>query len=109
RVLPVIGLALLGAAVHYATGSAREFRSGLLIVVAIAAVLVIAPVAQDQRGLVDTALAWGPLAWLGAISYGIYLWHWPIFLVLNGERTGWAGPSLFRVPCAATLGGSIVA
>jgi peptidoglycan/LPS O-acetylase OafA/YrhL len=103
RVLPVIGLALLGAATHYASGSAREFRQGLLIAVAIAAVLVIAPVALDQRGPVAAVLAWRPLAWLGTISYGVYLWHWPIFLVLNGERTGWSGLSLFGVRCAATL------
>ncbi len=108
RVLPVVGLVLLGVAVHYATGSAREFRSGLLIVVAVAAVLVIAPVALDQRGPVATVLAWGPLAWLGSISYGVYLWHWPVFLVLNGQRTGWHGLSLFAVRCAATLAVSVV-
>ena len=111
RGLPVIGLVLLGVAVHYATGSAREFRSGLLIVVAVAAVLVIAPVALDQRGPVATVLAWGPLAWLGGISYGVYLWHWPIFLVLNGQRTGWHGLSLFACPVrrhAGGLGGVVV-
>jgi hypothetical protein len=107
-VLPVMGLALLGAAAHYATGSAREFRDGLLIAVALAAVLGIAPVALDQRGPVAAVLAWGPLAWLGTISYGVYLWHWPIFLVLNGERTGWSGLSLFGVRCAATLAVSTV-
>ncbi len=108
RVLPVIGLALLAAATHYATGSAREFREGLLIAVAIAAVLVIAPVALDQRGPVAAVLAWGPLVWLGTISYGVYLWHWPIFLVLNGARTGWSGLSLFGIRFAATLAVSIV-
>jgi hypothetical protein len=108
RVLPVIGLALLGLATHYATGSAHEFNDGLLTAVAIAAVLVIAPVALDQRGPVAAVLAWRPLAWLGTISYGVYLWHWPIFLVLNGERTGWSGLSLFGVRCAATLVVSIV-
>ena len=108
RLLPVIGLVVLAAAAHYATGSAREFRSGLLTAVAVAAVLVIAPVALDQRGPVAAVLAWGPLAWLGTISYGIYLWHWPIFLVLNGERTGWSGLSLFAVRCAATLAVSTV-
>jgi peptidoglycan/LPS O-acetylase OafA/YrhL len=108
RVLPVIGLASLGLATHCATGSAREFHEGLFTGVAIAAVLVIAPVALDQRGPVAAVLAWRPLVWLGTISYGVYLWHWPIFLVVNGERTGWSGLSLFGVRCAATLAVSIV-
>jgi peptidoglycan/LPS O-acetylase OafA/YrhL len=103
RTLPVIGLAGLAAATHYATGSAGEFRHGLLIGVAAAAVLVVAPVALEQRGVIARILALPPLVWLGAISYGVYLWHWPIFLALNGERTGWSGLSLFAARCGATL------
>ena len=103
RILPVIGLAVLAAAAHYATGAASEFRGGLLIIAAMAAVLVVAPVALEQGGPVARALAWRPLVWLGAISYGVYLWHWPIFLALNGERTGWSGWSLFALRCAATI------
>jgi peptidoglycan/LPS O-acetylase OafA/YrhL len=101
--LSVVGVAGLAVLAHYATGTAREFRAGLLIAVAVAAVLVIAPVALDQGSPVARALAWRPLVWLGAISYGVYLWHWPIFLALNGERTGWSGWSLFAVRCAATV------
>ncbi len=81
----------------------RDFRHGLLIVVALAAVLVVAPVALEQRGIVARVLAWRPLVWLGSISYGVYLWHWPIFLALNGERTGWSGVALFAARCAATV------
>ena len=101
--LSVLGLVMLAALAHYATGSPRDFRAGLLIVVAVAAVLVVAPVALDQGGPVARVLAWRPLVWLGAISYGVYLWHWPIFLAINGELTGWSGWPLFAVRCAATL------
>ncbi|OBH59135.1 acyltransferase family protein [Mycobacterium sp. E2479] len=103
RVLPLLGLAGLAAATHYATGAGGEFRHGLLIGVAIAAVIVIAPVALEQRGVVAHALALRPLVGLGTISYGVYLWHWPIFLALNGERTGWSGLPLFAARCGATL------
>jgi peptidoglycan/LPS O-acetylase OafA/YrhL len=101
--LSFVGLAMLVALAHYATGSAHEFRLGLLSVVAVAAVLVVAPVALDQSSPVARALAFRPLVWLGAISYGVYLWHWPIFLALNGERTGWSDWRLFAVRCAATV------
>jgi peptidoglycan/LPS O-acetylase OafA/YrhL len=29
------------------------------------------------------SLAWKPLAWCGLISYGLYLWHVPVLLVLR--------------------------
>lgn len=101
--LSILGLAMLAMLAHYATGSAREFRYGSLALVAVAAVLVVAPAALDQGGPVARVLAFRPLVWLGAISYGVYLWHWPIFLALNGERTGWSDWRLFAVRCAATV------
>jgi peptidoglycan/LPS O-acetylase OafA/YrhL/lysophospholipase L1-like esterase len=103
RIVPIAGLAAVAAGAHYTSGSVTEFHHGLLTATAIAAIAVIAPVALDQRGPVSRVLAWRPLVWLGAISYGVYLWHWPIFLALNGERTGWMGPGLFGARCAATL------
>ncbi len=69
---------------------------------------MIAPVALDQSGPVARVLAVRPLVWLGVISYGVYLWHWPIFLVLNGERTGLSGYALFAVRCVATLTAAVV-
>jgi peptidoglycan/LPS O-acetylase OafA/YrhL/lysophospholipase L1-like esterase len=103
RLLSVIGLAGLAALAHFATGAPAEYRMGLFTATAAAAVLMVATVALDQRGPVARLLACRPLVWLGAISYGVYLWHWPIFLFLNGERTGWTGWPLLAVRCAATL------
>ena len=65
--LPVVGLVVLFMAARIATGSAEEFRSGLLIVVALAAILVIAPVALAQDGPIARLLSVGPLVGLGAM------------------------------------------
>ncbi|AQA06193.1 hypothetical protein BVC93_06615 [Mycobacterium sp. MS1601] len=103
RLMSVVGVAVLALVAHRATGSVDDFRSGLLIVVAAGALLVVVPVALDQRGPLARVLALPPLVWLGAISYGVYLWHWPVFLLLNGERTGWTGWPLFGLRCVVTL------
>ncbi len=103
RMVPILGLVGLAAGAHYASGSVGDFRHGMLLLVALASVAVIAPVALDQDGVVARMLSVKALVWLGAISYGVYLWHWPVFLLLNGERTGWSGIPLFVVRCGVTV------
>lgn len=63
------------------------FRGGLFAHAAACALLA-AAATIPQPTLANRALALAPLRWLGIVSYGLYLWHWPIFIVLDADRTG---------------------
>jgi hypothetical protein len=55
------------------------------------------------RGPIRTLFSWSALRALGLISYGVYLFHWPIFLVLSPQRTGLEQVPLFALRVAVTL------
>ncbi|MGO4244986.1 hypothetical protein AB4028_13725, partial [Janibacter sp. RAF20_2_2] len=58
------------------------FRGGLLVLCVLVAVVVVAA-ASWETNLVQKLLSWEPLRRVGLISYGLYLWHWPILVYSN--------------------------
>ena len=82
------------------------FEGGFLICAALAA-LVIADARLIEPGWFSRALAWPPLHFIGTISYGIYLWHWPVIVYLSASRTGLPTLSLDIVRVLVTLALSI--
>ncbi len=103
--LSALGTAsFLAVCVAYATvGDDRldMYHGGFLVFAVLVAIVIAAAV--QQRGPVRAALSLAPLVWVGRISYGLYLWHWPVQLVLTPDRTHLAGVALDIARVAVTL------
>lgn len=77
------------------------FRGGFLLLAVLTA-LLLAGITQPTPTAARLALSVRPLAAVGAISYGLYLWHWPLFVFLSPERTGIEGIALLALRLATT-------
>lgn len=104
----LLGLLVLG---HRATGTVTEFRAGLMLLCAALSAALIAGLVLDAGHVVSRLFATGPMRYLGRISYGTYLWHWPTFQILDGERThlGPAPLAVLRVTVGIALGAASTA
>ncbi len=100
--LSLCGLAALAGIATTADGAPSEFRHGLLLLTALAAAALVAGVVLDSGQPVARLLSTRLLVGIGRISYGLYLWHWPVYLALDGERTGLHGYVLAALRAAVT-------
>jgi peptidoglycan/LPS O-acetylase OafA/YrhL len=98
RALSVAGVAgLLGlVAMCRLVSETSDFAfHGGFLTLALSAAAVVACVGALPRHPVSLVLGWTPIRYIGRISYGMYLWYWPVLLVLTGARTGLSELALF--------------
>jgi peptidoglycan/LPS O-acetylase OafA/YrhL len=77
----IIGLAVIGYLSWNLTGGELYIFRGGLFLASIATLLVIFAGTSSNSWIVRPVLSSEILRWIGKRSYGLYLWHWPIFIL----------------------------
>ena len=108
--LPPLGIVAVGglvaASMLMPEKTAWVYPWGLLTVSILA---VIAIAASTMPGsILGTALDVQPMKWIGERSYGLYLWHWPVFVLVvaflpTWGREGASGWALAGIALAVTV------
>lgn len=102
RLGPVALIAMLVAWATMDGGAAVYYHGGSLVHAAVACVVLVSCL---HPGPVRAALGVGLLAWVGRLSYGLYLFHWPIIVWLVPNRVPIDGLALD----AARIGLTVIA
>jgi peptidoglycan/LPS O-acetylase OafA/YrhL len=107
--LVVLGAAGIAACVRWLGGSqevaAAYFHGGALVYV-VACAALIAGIESGPSPLRWFLSLW-PIEKLGAISYAVYLWHWPLLLWIVKSPDAWK-PERAGIALAATIAASAI-
>lgn len=104
---PLLAVGLLAAAgclvplLLWSADSSAYYRGGAFLWACGAALVIVSCLPESSP--LGKALSLRPLCWLGLISYGVYLFHWPMQLWLTPDRVGLHGPALFVLKVSATV------
>jgi peptidoglycan/LPS O-acetylase OafA/YrhL len=109
RRLPLIGtlgLGVLLVAIFRLRDTASIYYHGGALAVSLAAAAVILVLELRPTGRLAKGFSWRPAVALGRISYGVYLWHWPVVVAIPVIAAQSPGEQLIRqaLRVAITLG-----
>jgi len=84
-------VAIVGVGMSLSQSGGALYRGGFLIVALMAGALLMAT--ANPSTSTGRLFALAPLVWIGARSYGIYLWHLPVIVLLSPDHgfgvSGW--------------------
>ncbi|WP_286927937.1 MULTISPECIES: acyltransferase family protein [Aeromicrobium] len=79
------------------------FEKGGMLVLSLLTAVGLAGAVQSGSGLFRRVFSWGPLVYLGILTYGLYLWHWPVALWIDRYAPDLSGPAELLLGSAATF------
>ena len=92
--------AIVALCVVTPSGRGWAYEGGLPLFALLSVLLILSlQVAGPARSLLGTR----PFVAVGKISFGLYLFHWPVFVVLDEARTGWSGLPLALLRMGVTV------
>jgi peptidoglycan/LPS O-acetylase OafA/YrhL len=101
--------AAIAVVIWVTTSTTSSFPySGGFFLIGLGTAGVIASAIGAPRTLIPRFLSLAPIRYVGRISYGLYIWHWPLFIWVSATRTGIRGDWLFVVRVLVTFAVSIV-
>lgn len=108
EIVGFVGVAVL--AVVWVSLEQRSFRlyHGGMVACALAGAAIIAAVTHPEPGPLGKVFSFPVLRFLGIVSYGLYLWHWPVFVWMTDDSTGLSGWGLSLARYAVTLAATLV-
>lgn len=102
---PAALVVLVACIVAFPSSSGPAYSGALPLVALVSASLVLG---LHAPGGVRRLLEIDGIVWVGKVSYGLYLFHWPIFVLVHPDRFGWPGPLLFAARLVLTFAVTIV-
>jgi peptidoglycan/LPS O-acetylase OafA/YrhL len=100
---PAVALAVTALLWAKLPGQDRRLYRGGFLLAELSAVALIDAATLPGMTAITPLFSLPPLRWFGRLSYGIYLWHWPIFCVLTAARTHLGFYPLSALRLAGTL------